>query len=116
MTYSRKQSRGWEISVQEWLIEKNIPVLMIGYENLMKNTSAELKKMLDFLKHPYTEDDVQCAVNNSSLFHRKHTRTINPYNPTMEKFVLDEIKKVDKRLQKHNIYLYHTYKGKIAGI
>jgi len=86
---------------------------MIGYENLVKNTSAELKKILDFLKHPYTEDDTQCAVKNSLLFHRKHTRTVNPYNPELEKIVLGQIKKVDQRLQKHSIYIYHTYKGKL---
>jgi len=88
-----------------------IPVLMIGYENLVKNTSTELRKMLDFLKHPYTEDDIQCAVSNAELFHRSHTKTVNPYNPEVEKFVLNEIKKIDGRLQKHNIYVYHTYKN-----
>ena len=67
--------------------------------------------MLDFLKHPYTEDDIQCAVSNAELFHRSHTKTVNPYNPEVEKFVLNEIKKIDGRLQKHNIYVYHTYKN-----
>jgi len=88
-----------------------IPVLMIGYENLVKNTSAELRKMLDFLQHPYTKDDIQCAVSNAELFHRNHTtKTVNPYTPEVEKTVLNKIKKINKKLQKHNIYIYHTYK------
>ena len=107
------ESHIWRETNEEWLSVTNIPVLMIGYENLVKNTNAELRKMLDFLKHPYTEDDIQCAVNNAALFHRNHTRRVNPYNPEVENFVLNEIKKIDQRLQKHGIYVYYTYKTKL---
>ena len=52
---------------------KEYPVLIVGYENLMKNTYTELKKMLDFIGYPYSEDDILCTVKSSGEnFHRNH--------------------------------------------
>ena len=100
----------WKNVVKKWLNCKLYPILIVGYENLQKNTSKELKKMLDFLGHPYTDDDILCAVKSSGDFHRKHAKkNIHPYSPELQKFVLNEIKQVDAALLTHNISLYHPY-------
>ena len=94
----------------EWLNYTKIPVLLVGYENLQKDTYTELKRMLDFIGYPYSEDDVLCAVKNSGeSFHRKHTKDIYPYSPELQTFILNEIKEVVADLSKHNISLYHRY-------
>ena len=104
-------SQAWKSEVNQWLNYKKFPILIIGYENLRRDTYTELKKMLDFLEYPYSEDDVLCAVKNSGeKFHRKHTRKgVHPYSTELQKFVLNEIKQVDAALLKHNISLYHPY-------
>ena len=99
------------VTVTQWLNYRDIPVLIVGYENLKKNAYTELKRMLDFIGYPYSEDDVLCAVRSSGeSFHRKHARKdLHPYSAEVQEFVLNEIKQVDAALLKHNISLYHPY-------
>ena len=98
----------------QWLNYKQFPVLIVGYENLKKDTYTELKRMLDFIGHPYFEEDVLCTIKNSSeAFHRNHTRrNVRIYSQELQQFVLNEIKQVDATLLKHNISLYHPYWSK----
>ena len=109
----KQGSIAWKNEVKLWLTSKEFPILIVGYENLRKNTYAELKRMLDFLKHPYSENDILCAIKGSSeVFHRKHTRKdLHPYSPALQKFVLNQIKLIDAALLKHNISLCHPYTG-----
>ena len=106
----RKQAREWRIQVMQWLNYKQLPVLFVGYNNLKKNTYAELKRILDFLGYPYTEESLLCTVKTGETFHRNHTRkNLKPFSPELQQFVLNEIKQVDAGLLKHNISLYHPY-------
>ena len=107
----RKEAREWRIHITQWLNYKQAPVHIVGYENLKKNTYTELKKMLDFMGHPYTEEDLSCAVKGSGdTFHRNHTRkNLHPFSPDLQQYVLNEIKQVDARLLKYNISLHHAY-------
>ena len=105
------QSRNWRSHVKKWLKFKGYPVLVVGYENLMKDTYTELKKMLDFIGYPYSESDILCAVQSTSeTFHRNHTKEdFHPYSPEQQEFILKKIKGVNAGLLKHNISLYHDY-------
>ena len=107
----KQEAHNWRTAVTQWLNYNEFPVLIVGYENLKKDTYTELKKILDFIGHPYTEDDLVCAVKNSGdSFHRKHTRKdLHPFSAELQKAVLDEIKQVDAGLLKHNISVYHPY-------
>ena len=110
VSYVKTKSVAWKKEVKEWLNSKQYPILIVGYENLQRNTSKELKKILDFLGHPYTDDDILCAVKSSEDFHRKHVKkNVHPYSPELQKFVLNEIKQVNAALLTHNISLYHPY-------
>ena len=83
---------------------------IVGYENLKKNTYTELKKILDFLEYPYTEDDILCAVRSpNEAFHRNHTKGLHPFSSSVQKFVLNEIRQVNTTLLKHNISIFNPY-------
>ena len=86
-------------------------MLIVECENLMSNTYAELKRMLDFIGYPYSEDDILCTVKSTGEgFHRKHTKKhYNPFSPKLQEFVLNKIKEIDASLLKHNISLYYPY-------
>ena len=105
------RSDRWANYVKGWLNVKEIPVLVVGYENLVKDTYTELKRMLNFIGYPYSEDDVLCSVKSSGeSFHRNHKkRLINPYSPELQEYVLGQIKTIDARLLEHDISLYHPY-------
>ena len=106
----KRASNKWKRIVTQWLNVNEFSVLIVGYENLMKDTYNELKRILDFIGYPYSEDDVLCAVKNSDFFHRHHIKKhLNPYSPELQEFVLNEIKDVHGSLLKHNISLYHPY-------
>ena len=89
----------------EWLNATKFPVLVVGYENLMINTYTELKRMLDFLEHPYSKDDVLCAVKSGEAFHRKRKKDIHAFSPELRRIVNSNIKVVNESLLKHNISL-----------
>ena len=101
----KKKSGEWKEQVMQWLKYREIPVLIVGYENLMKDTYTELKRMLDFIGYPYSEDDVKCAVESpSESFHRSHTKKhIQPYSPDLQNYVLNKIQEINADLLKHNI-------------
>ena len=106
----KRASHKWKRIVTQWLNVNEFSVLIVGYENLMKDTYNELKRILDFIGYPYSEDDVLCAVKSSDFFHRHHTKKrLNPYSPELQEFVLNEIKDVHASLLKYNISLYHPY-------
>ena len=88
-----------------WLNTAKFPVLAVGYENLMINTYTELKRMLDFVGYPYSEDDVLCAVKSSEAFHRKHKNDINVFSPELQQLVNNNTKVINEILLKHNISL-----------
>ena len=94
-----------------WLNYKEVPVLIVGYENLVKDTYSELKRMLDFIGYPYSDEDVKCTIQNSlEAFHRNHTKKhVNPYSPDQQNYVLNKIKKISDDLLKHNISMYFPY-------
>lgn len=90
--------------MKNWLESNNTPILVIQYEKLQTNVDGELRRMLDFLEHPYTEDDIQCTVHSGmSGFHRNHTKKFDPYTPSQKQFVLHQINSVSKTLYKYNI-------------
>ena len=84
--------------------EKKVPTLVVQYERLSTDLYTELKRMVDFLGVPYTENDLQCTVSSSSdTFHRKHHETTYPYTKKQRELVLQKIQSVNKILQPYNI-------------
>lgn len=101
----KRRSQEWKTHITEWLDVKKIPVLVVGYENLINDTYTELKRMLDFTEYPYSKGDVLCAVKSSGTFHRKHKNDSNVYSPELQQIILNVIKQVDQKLLRYNISL-----------
>jgi len=107
----KKDSISWRKHVTKWLGHTKLPTLVVQYENLLTRLDVELRRMLDFLEHPYTEDDIRCTLHSSmNSFHRKHSKQLDPYTPSQLKFILNEIDQVDVLLKKHNISFHNPYR------
>ena len=101
----KRRCQDWRVHITEWLKVKKIPVLVVGYDNLINDTYTELKRMLDFVEYPYSEDNVLCAVKSSESFHRKHMKDLQVYSPELQQTVVNVIKQVNQNLLKYNISL-----------
>ena len=50
------EAEKWQRTVLGWLTEnRDHPVLVLKYEQLLTDTAGELKRVLDFLRVPYSE-------------------------------------------------------------
>ena len=100
----RRYSRSWRAHVETYLRTTKSPTLVVKYENLLTDLHTELKRMMEFLKFPYTEDDLQCTIKSTiEGFHRKHNKNvIDPYSPEQRKYMSTQIKLA-------NIVLHHYY-------
>ena len=73
--YVYTQAVKWQQTIFAWLVNNmDHPVIVIKYEDLKVNPSRELRRMLDFLRVPYTEAQFQRVVNNGyEKFKRHHS-------------------------------------------
>ena len=79
-TRVRQSSSAWRVHLEKYLRTTKTPTLVVKYENLLTDLHTELKRMMEFLKFPYTEDDLQCTINSTiEGFHRKHKNVTDPY-------------------------------------
>ena len=100
----RKYIVKWLNHVKDWLELNKKPILVIQYENLKTSLDKEIRRMLDFLEHPYTEGDIQCTLQSGmSSFHRNHTKQFDPYTPSQKQFILQQIRTVSETLHKYGI-------------
>ena len=96
----------WKTHITRWLKVTNTPVLVVGFENLKNNTFTELKRMLDFLGYPYSDDNVVCAIKSpSEKFHRKHTKDSHAFSPALRQSMVNSMKELNTDLLRHNISL-----------
>jgi len=72
----KKSAKKWLQHVKTWLTARGTSTLVIEYNDLKMDRFGQLKRMLDFIGHPYTDDDILCAAKPSSTdsFHRNHTK------------------------------------------
>jgi len=99
----------WKKHINRWLnsrLSNTYTILVVKFENLLTNLRAELKRMMDFLGYPYTEEELDCTINSgTNSFRRNHDnyKDVDHYIQTDIDLVYDEIKQVDKVLKKYNI-------------
>jgi len=108
-TTVRKLATKWLQHVLTWLTTRGIPTLVVEYDDLKMDTYGELKRMLDFIGYPYTEDNILCAIKQtlSNSFHRNHTKQFDSYSPVMRQFVNEVILQLSTALEKNSISLHH---------
>ena len=77
---------------------------MVKFENLLTDLHTQLKRMMEFLEFPYTEDDLQCNIKSTiDGFHRKRKNVSDPYTPEQRKFVMAQIRLANEILHSYNI-------------
>ena len=67
----------WKKYFRVWLVDgtnHGHRVMAVKYEDMKKNSLAEVKRMLDFLRFRYKENDLQrrLAAGNMDSFKRYH--------------------------------------------
>ena len=79
-------------------------MLVVKYENLKANLLTELRRILDFLGHDYTENDLKCTLkSNTEQFHRKHSTDVDPYSTLQKRNMHSQIKIANRLLSQFNI-------------
>ena len=102
----KQKFQGWKAHVTQWVMVTKTPVLIVGFENLKNDTYTELKRMLDFLGYPYSEDSILCAFKSSSEnFHRKHAKDSHTFSPELQQSMINDMQEINANLLKHNISL-----------
>ena len=97
-------SKIWGDHIRKHLGSKKTPLLVVKYENLLADLHTELKRIMEFLNFPYTEDDLQCTINSAMEgFHRKHDNITDRYTPEQRRLVLTQIKLANEVLHHYNI-------------
>lgn len=57
----------WSNHVQRWLEQNKIPLLLVKYEQLIKQPEKEFARILDFLNLPYTHEQLKDTLMFSSF-------------------------------------------------
>jgi hypothetical protein len=72
--YSGKISHSfgsWYNHLRNWIKKANNNILFISYEDLKTNTNMELVKICNFIGLEFNEENINCAVENSSFTNMK---------------------------------------------
>ena len=94
----------WRQHIEQWMQSSELPTLVLCYEEMVTDVYKEIKNMLDFIEYPYTEDDIQCTVKSTNeKFHRKHTRSFDPYTPEQRDYIMKQVASVNHILKQYNI-------------
>ena len=76
----------------------------------MKDTRTQLQRMLDFLQYPYTEERLDCVINNQvETFHRKHDHEFDPFTTRQRVRFLGIMKTIEPLLNKYGISYSDKY-------
>ena len=95
----------WERTILAWIANNhNHPVLIVKYEDVKRNTEAELKRMLDFLQVPYSSSRLKEVVAKGyHVYRREHGETFDHYTPGQRDTVRTVIERVIQSLRKHGL-------------
>ena len=92
-------------TLEVWLniTTANVPTIVVRYEDMLRDTRGQLRRMLDFLKYPYTEDRLDCVLNHQiQTFHRQHHRNFDPFTSEQKRNFVRIMKQVEPLLNLYN--------------
>ena len=80
-----KRIRKWQEHFKGWFLNRgDHPVLVVWFEDLKANMTNEVRRMLDFLKVPYSESELEKRLENSfEKFHRKQRDDFEHFTPEL---------------------------------
>ena len=90
MEFLQKQVPRWQFMIKEWVVShERHAILVIKYEDLLKNASHQVKRILSFLQMPYRDKEVdERLVKGFDSFHRSHKPGFEHYTPGQKQRVL----------------------------
>ena len=86
-------------------MKKGHPVLVVKYEDLRSDSLTQAKKMLEFLKVPYSDEELErrMMIKDSENFHRKNqSGNFNYYTFEQKQYLKRMIQKAVTYLKEHN--------------
>ncbi len=94
----------WQGYFYNWLLENGgHPVLPVRFEDLKINVTKEVIKMLEFLKMPYSEEEVNKRMaRDVGTFRRKRHDTFQHFTAEQRSIVLSAIQQVVEVLTQWN--------------
>lgn len=94
----------WALLLHTWLSQKEIPVHIVLYENLLSDLRSELVRMLDFLDFQVSNETLDCVIENSTgKFKRTQHLNFDPFTSENKAAVNRFIRQADPLLARHGI-------------
>ena len=103
--------------IMTWAYKRHLPLHIVYFEDLVKDTKHELVKMLNFLQLPTTPDLLDCVIaNKDGTFKRKRKHADIGSDRERTKFLSDEVIKLTdcglRRVEKFLPGIYERYAQK----
>lgn len=94
----------WSAHVTSWLLQsKAHPVLVVRFEDVKANPVREVGRILKFLGHPYTKDNLRKQLNGSCEgFKRPHHDSFKHYTEEQNTFIQNTVEKTLQALREAN--------------
>lgn len=88
-------------------IEDKVPLLLVYYENLVKNPKTEIERMIDWINItiPKFDERLACTLSNTAglLRRKKRPLHVNPFDKTMTSLINNYVENVRLLVQKHHL-------------
>ena len=107
----------WQKYFSNWMLNnESRPVLVVRFEDLKTDLIGQVKRMLDFLKFPYMEDELRSRLAEGfNKFQRPHgAENFKHFTPNQQKLIRSVVVNTIKMLQKHkhrlviSDFIYYT--------
>ncbi|XP_047999023.1 WSCD family member AGAP003962 [Leguminivora glycinivorella] len=104
------QLTAWESLHELWLTRFPGKILVILYETLVRDTEPTLQRILDFLNHTVTKDDMSCAIANREGIYRRRKK-LQDFDP----FTADMYQALDRAHDRvHNLVANYSRKHNLT--
>lgn len=98
----------WPKYFTSWYFSGN-PVLVVRYEDLKIDALTQVKRMLDFLGFPYTENELlKRMAEDYDTFHRPSQQDFEHFTPKQKVFL--------QGIVRRTVSLLKEYRGNTLGI
>ena len=102
--YIRNSIRGWESYFEGWVLSgAKRDLLVVKYEDLKIDTLNEVKRMLDFLRVPFSREDLKDQLlKDFTIFQRNYSKEFEHFTPDQEEYVRQRVESVIALLKTAN--------------
>ena len=93
----------WKEFFSGWVLNTAGQVLVVRYEDLLEDTVTELRRILHFLKVPFSKEHLQSLKKRGfEQFHRKHSHGFDYFTKKQRLHVYNVVVQTIKMLAKNN--------------